>query len=99
MHSATDLLEQAQDLLARVAELPLPDVDDETLCALTRAVEGVGRITDGLRATTAAELDERSRFELGGAGLSYRLGHRRSVHLVEELTRTSQADAAARIRL
>jgi hypothetical protein len=98
-NSAVDILKQAQALLERAAEIPLVDVDDENLCAITSAVEGAGRLIDGLRATAAAELDERSRFELGSDGLAYRLGHRRAVHLVEHLTRTSQADAAARIRL
>jgi hypothetical protein len=96
---AVDILRQAQALLERAAEQPVRDADDATLCAIAEAVESVGRLIDGLRATTAAEIDERSRFELGRDGLAYRLGHRRAVHLLEDLTRTSQADAAARVRL
>lgn len=96
--SAIDKLEQARALLAEVAaEAPLA-LSDGDLCALTSAVEDAGRLVDAARLAAAAEVDDRSRFELGSSGLSYRLGHRRGVHLVEQLTRVSQTEAARRIR-
>jgi hypothetical protein len=98
-YSAVDLLEQAKSLLEAVAAEPVDGLSDEHLCALTAHAEQVGRFVDSLRATTAAEIDERSRFELGDDGLAYRLGMRRGIHLVENITRSSQGEAARRIRL
>ena len=95
---AIDSLQQALALLAEVAATSTLSLSDEELCALTSSIETAGRLVDATRLASAAEIDERSRFELGSAGLSYRLGHRRGVHLVEQLTRTSQVEAARRIR-
>jgi len=86
-------------MLAAVAATPTLALSDEDLCALTASAEAAGRLVDATRLATAAEIDDRSRFELGSDGLSYRLGHRRGVHLVEQLTRVSQAEAAQRIRV
>jgi len=96
--SAIDSLQQALALLAEVAATSTLSFSDEELCALTSSIETAGRLVDATRLASAAEIDDRSRFELGSAGLSYRLGHRRGVHLVEQLTRTSQVEAARRIR-
>ena len=97
--TAIDTLQQAIALLASVAATPPLTLSDEEVCAVAIAAEEAGRLVDATRLATAAELDDRSRFELGSDGLSYRLGHRRGVHLVEQLTRTSQVEAARRIRL
>lgn len=96
--SAIDTLQQALVLLAEVAATPTLSLSDEQLCALTSGIESAGRLVDATRLASAAEVEHRSRFELGSAGLAYRLGHRRGVHLVEQLTRTSQVEAARRIR-
>jgi len=96
---AIELLEQARAALAHVADDSTVSLSDEELCAMTALTEDVGRLVDATRLATAAEIEERSRFELGSAGLSYRLGHRRSSHLVEQLTRVSQAEAARRVRV
>ncbi len=98
-YSVIDLLEQARILLEGVAARELASVDDQLLCAVLTQAERVGRLVDSIRAVSAAEAEERSRFELGSDGLAYRLGHRRGVHLVEYLTRVSQAEAQSRIRL
>ena len=98
-HPANDKLQQAIRLLADVAAMGALALSDEDLCALTSTAEEAGRLVDATRVAAAAEIDDRSRFELGNDGLSYRLGHRRGVHLVEQLTRTSQVEAARRIRL
>jgi len=84
---------------SHVVKPALTGVDDQTVCTITVQVEKLGRLVDALRATSAAEIADRSRHELGSKGLSYRLGHRRPVHLIEQLTRVSQAEAARRIRL
>lgn len=93
------LLEQAAGLLEKVAAMSLLNAPDEEVCeVLTRAGQ-VSRLIDAINAQTAAEIEERSRFELGPEGLSFRLGHRRAVHLIEQVTRVSQTEAARRIRL
>ena len=43
---------------------------------LTTVAETTGRLTDLVRVQTAAEIDERSRFELGSAGLAFHYAHR-----------------------
>ena len=98
-NSAALLLEQAHSLLESAAAQPVGTLSDEELCALMVATERAGRFLDSIRIATAAELDDRSRFELGSDGLAYRLGARRGVHLVESLTLTSQGEAARRIRV
>ena len=99
MDEITHLIAQAEALLVKVAHVALIGVDDQTVCTIAVQVEKLGRLVDALRATSAAEIADRSRHELGSEGLSYRLGHRRPVHLIEQLTRVSQAEAARRIRL
>lgn len=96
---AVDSLQQAIALLAAVAAEGPRRLTDEELCAFVSDVESAGRLVDAARVLAAAEVEERSRFELGSAGLAYRLGHRRGVHLVEQLTRVPQVEAARRIRL
>ncbi|MFP7761386.1 DUF222 domain-containing protein [Marisediminicola sp. LYQ85] len=103
MNEAIALLEQAEELLARVARVSsgaaLRELSDEDACALMTRSEAVGRLVDGVRAVAAAEVDDRSRYGLGQDGLAQRLGHAKGVHLVEAYTRVSQAEAARRIRL
>jgi len=98
--SELDELKAALDVAAaRLADLDFAQLSDTDLCATTTLAEQHCRTVDAARLLLAAEIEHRSRFELGPAGLSYRLGHRRGVHLIEHLTRTSQRDATRRIRL
>ncbi len=99
MDDSSGILEQINSLLSSLVRLSMVGLSDEDLCLFTVEVEQAGRLLDSLRVRSAAEIDERSRFELGSAGLSYRLGHRRGVHLIEQLTLVSSATAASRIRL
>jgi hypothetical protein len=87
------------DLLAALAVGDASDLDDDGLCAATVAVERAGRLLDCLRATLAGEIGDRSRRGLGSDGLATRRGCRSGAHLVERLTRVSQAEAARRVRL
>src|SRR4051812_35419688 len=98
-YSSVDLLEQASRLLEQVTALQTAAVSDEELCAIVAHAAKVERLVDAISIAGVAEVDERSRFELGSEGLAYRLGKRRGVHLVEDLTRISQGDAARRIKL
>jgi len=95
-------LEQAADLLGAVAREvsgSAGSLDDGRLIDLLQLVEEAGRRIDSLRIATAAEVADRSRFELGADGLSSRLGQRRPQHLIEQYTRISAAEASRRIRL
>lgn len=99
MTESTHVLDTVSSLLAEVARDGMVGVSDDALLELTRRVEEVGRLTDALRALTAAEVDERSRYELGQAGLAQRLGETRGAHLIEKLTRVSQREARRRVGL
>jgi hypothetical protein len=99
MRDAHTILEQVNSLLGELARLPVATLSDEQLCLLTVETEQSGRLIDSMRVNSAAEINERSRFELGTGSLAYRLGHARGSHLIEQLTRISAASAAARIRL
>ncbi len=97
MEVTEHVLEQASALLATISGVPT--LDDARLVRVLELVEDVGRLVDGLRVNTAAEVADRSRHELGSDGLSFRLGQRRPQHLIEQFTRVSGAEAARRMRL
>jgi hypothetical protein len=99
MTSRSELLSTARDALAALSPAPVGGMTDEELCMHVAEVEELGRLVDSLRVHGAGEVDHRSRRSLGTEGLAYRNGDRRSVHLVERITRTSQAEAARRIRI
>ncbi|TBN56419.1 HNH endonuclease [Glaciihabitans arcticus] len=99
MNRSAPLLAQAISLLAEVSSAPITGLADDELCSLAGAVEHAGRLVDALRATSAAEIDDRSRYELGRDGLAQRHGLSRGAHLVENITRVSPAEAARRTRL
>jgi hypothetical protein len=92
-------LEQATALLAIVCAVPVGALDDVRLLSRLDTAEHLGRFVDALRISAAAEVAERSRRELGTAGLSYRMGHRHPGHLIEQITRVAPAEAGRRMRL
>lgn len=85
--------------LVDLVRLDFRGLGDESLCASVGQIEQLGRLVDTLRVRVAAEVDDRSRFDLGTAGLSYRLGERRGADLIERLTRVSAAEASRRVKL
>jgi hypothetical protein len=101
-----DLLES----LSRLDELLGEDVRDtltddiaqamtqEQLITFGHLTESVGRRADALRVTAAAEIDERSRPELGEERLSARHGCANAVEMLCRITRVSSATARARVR-
>ncbi|MDJ0334777.1 DUF222 domain-containing protein [Salinibacterium sp. G-O1] len=99
MTEAAQVLDRVSSLLAAVALDGMVAFDDSALLEITREIEQVGRLTDALRALAAAEVDERSRYELGQAGLAQRLGETRGMHLIEKLTLVSQREASRRVKL
>jgi hypothetical protein len=90
---------QATALAAVVCAVPVATLDDARLLARLESAEQLGRYADALRISAAAEVADRSRHELGTAGLSYRMGHRQPGHLIEQITRIAPAEAARRMRL
>ena len=99
MTETAQTLDRVSSLLAAVARDGMIGFDDTALLEVTRKVEEVGRLTDALRALAAAEVDERSRYELGQAGLAQSLGETRGMHLIEKLTLVSQREASRRVKL
>ena len=99
MTNSLDDLQQATPLLADVARVNWTGLSDEHLVAHLASAESAARYADAIRAQAAAEVDARSRRELGEEGLAARLGHAKPVHLIEQTTRVSSAEAARRIRV
>jgi hypothetical protein len=104
MTESIEFTRQAAALLRHVSrpavdERSMVALSDEDLCVLLRDIERVGRLTDALRALATAEVDDRSRHELGTAGLGRRLGYTKPSLLIERATLVSQREASRRIRL
>ncbi|TBN56126.1 HNH endonuclease [Glaciihabitans arcticus] len=85
------------DQLAALAAEPVGVLRDGDLLTRVSYAEELGRLADALRVTAAAEVEARSRIELGPEGLSRRMGHARASHLVEQLTRASASSIASRL--
>ncbi len=94
-----DVLEQASSLVASVAGASLGSLSDEELLMHVAEVERLGRLIDALQVAAAGEVDERSGLERGDASLSRRQQCATSAILIEQLTRTSQCEAARRVRI
>ncbi|WP_167041691.1 HNH endonuclease signature motif containing protein [Salinibacterium sp. ZJ454] len=99
MAETADLLQQATSLLSDAVRLPVSPLSDDDLMHVTMLAEQAGRFTDALRTIAAAEVTERSRFELGDTGLARRLGHAYPRHLLEQVTRASGVQIQERVRL
>lgn len=99
MDTFSDTLEQATALLGELARVPVEALSDEELCLFAVQIEQAGRFVDAARVRAAGDINERSRFELGEAGLSYRLGQRKPGDFLEQITLVSAATARERIRL
>jgi hypothetical protein len=99
MNEILDELAAATRSLAAVEALDRSALTDEELCVLVKAEEQASRLLSTGQARSAAEVADRSRFELGTAGLSVRNGFRKPVPFLEELTRAGQADLHRRVNL
>jgi hypothetical protein len=97
--TSAERIEWAAQQLRPVAADEFRVLCDDELCGFAAQIEGLGRLVDSLRLTVAAEVGERSRVELGAGSLAQRHGHMKGVHLLEYLTRISNAEASRRIRL
>jgi hypothetical protein len=92
-------IRQVTNLLAEVARVDRAQLVDSDLAEVLLLEEAAGRYLDTARALTAAEVAERSRYELGADGLSMQFGERKPALFVERLTRVSAAEASRRIRI
>jgi Domain of unknown function (DUF222)/HNH endonuclease len=99
MTQILDLLAQAEAALSEAARVDRSTLSDEELVAVLKADERVGRFSDACRVFDAGEVADRSRYELGAAGLSMRHGEPKPTIFVEQTTRVSQSEASRRIRL
>jgi Domain of unknown function (DUF222)/HNH endonuclease len=99
MTELLDLLAQAEAVLSKAARIDRALLGDDELVAVLKADERVGRFSDASRVFDAGEVAERSRYELGAAGLSMRLSERKPINFIEQITRVSQAEASRRVRI
>jgi hypothetical protein len=99
MTESLDLLAQAEALLSRAALVDRSTLSDDELVCHLKLAESVGRLIDASRVLTAGEFAERSRYELGTEGLSMRLGERKPINSIEQITLISQAEASRRVRI
>ena len=95
----SDVLEQASGLVAGVAGARLGSLRDEELLMHVADVERLGRLVDALRVAAAGEVDERSGLVHGPECLCRRHRCATGALLIEQLTRTSQSEAARRVRI
>jgi hypothetical protein len=98
MSEAAALTASLADVRARAGELlPLAKgaagLSDSELLAVQRGMADLRRTLDAVSATFAGEIAERSRKELGHAGLAQRSGYRNAQALVQEVSRSTGRDA------
>ncbi len=91
---------------AHLADLSLPfappatsTLDDAALLSAQRSVAQIRRRVDATAAALAAEIEHRSRRELGHAGLAQRLGARTPERLVQHLTGSTSREASTMVRV
>ena len=99
MTKLLDLLAGAEALLSEAAHIDRALLGDDELIAVMKADERVGRFVDASRVMDAGEVADRSRYELGAAGLSMRLSERKPVNFIERITMVSQSEASRRVRI
>ena len=99
MTQITEAIEQANAALSFLAGVDRSTLRDTDLVELMRSDEQLGRFSDASRVMDAGEVADRSRYELGAAGLSMRLSERKPNNFIEQITRVSQAEAARRVRI
>ncbi|CAN5357748.1 HNH endonuclease signature motif containing protein [soil metagenome] len=102
MTSTSAVLEQALGPIAALTanlQTSLQMATDDEVGETLREIEELGRLVDVARVITAAEVDERSRRDLGTDGMAYKLGCSLPVHLIERVTLVAQAEGSRRLRL
>ena len=77
----------------------LSGLADEALLQTTGALEKIGRWVNSRQVAVAAEVDERSRHELGSEGLAAKKGCRNATELLERVTLASGESIAKRLKV
>ncbi|MFM9878190.1 MAG: DUF222 domain-containing protein [Rhodoglobus sp.] len=85
--------------VSAVSALELRALSDDALMQLQTTLAERRRLIDGESALVAAEITERSRHELGYAGLAQKTGMRTPEALVQQLTGISGTDARTLVRV
>jgi hypothetical protein len=99
MTEVLDVARRATDLLGELARVDRTALSNSDLVALLAAEESAGRFADAARVFTAAEVVERSRYELGTDGLSSQYHERKPNNFIEQVTGVSSAEVARRVRI
>lgn len=91
---------------AHLADLTLPfappvtsELDDAALLVAQQTVAEIRRRVDATAAAVAAEIQHRSRPELGHSGLAQKLGARTPERLVQQLTGSTSREASTLVRV
>ncbi|MEO6942765.1 MAG: hypothetical protein ABI238_03940, partial [Terrimesophilobacter sp.] len=77
----------------------VPGLADDALLQTTSALERLGCRLGAIQVAVAAELDHRSRHDLGTDGLAASKGCRNSTELLERITRASGETIAKRLKI
>jgi hypothetical protein len=96
---AANELEAARELVHAFDLVGMLNGSDEELCLRVAQSEALGRALSAIQLAGAAEIAERSRQELGTAGLAQKNGCSKPSAFLEELTRISGAEASRRTHL
>ena len=96
---AADMFSAAEELVRTYDVTSLVLATDAKLCADVAKAESLARVLAAIQVAGAAEIAERSRRELGTAGLSQRHGCSTPAQMIESITRISGAEATRRIHL
>jgi hypothetical protein len=99
MAANTTELEAAREILLEFEVSDLLTASDEQLCTIVAGAEALARAVSAIQVAGAAELAERSRRELGTAGLAQKHGCSTPTAFLEGLARISGAEAGRRIHL
>lgn len=97
-------IETSLDAMARALADALTSEDtqalsDDALLQATGALEKLGRVLASRQIAVVAEVDDRSRRELGGEGLAARKGCRTATELLERVTLASGETIARRLKV
>lgn len=99
MDEIREALERMKADAALLAGADFVNMDDLAVVAFVKTLEGIGRHIDTARILSAAEVTERSDWELGSAGLSMQFDYRHPRDFLQHITGTSRAEASKRMRL
>jgi hypothetical protein len=96
---ATSVLEAAGELVGSYDIAAMADACDEQLCIDASQAEALSRALSAIQIAAAAEIADRSRREIGTAGLAQKHGCSTPAGFLEGLVRISGAEASRRIHV